>query len=242
MHKYINMNAKRQKILLTIGTNLVLIFIITTIFLISFAGPFFPVADVPEAPIFRGNTEKKQISITFAVYWGTEYIDGILGALNENNVKATFFISGAWAEREEETLKKIYHAGHEIGNYGFFQIDHKNATYTKNQEEILITERFIEAIIDYKTNLFAPPSGSYSNITLKAAFDLGYKTIMWSKDTLDWRDKDEGLIYSRATQNLKNGDIVLMHPIEHSLNSLERILRYYKDNGFKAVTVSENIG
>lgn len=237
------MKAKRQKFLLAVSTNLILIFIITTIFLISIAGPFSPAFGTPPeyTPLYRGNASKKQVSITFNVYWGTEFIDGILAVLKENNVKATFFIGGAWAEREENTLKKISNEGHEIGNYGFFQIDHKKAGYTKNQEEILITERFIEAIIAYKTNLFAPPSGSFSNTTLKAAFDLGYKTIMWSKDTLDWRDKDENLIFSRATKNLKNGDIVSMHPTQHTLNSLGRILRFYNENGFKAVTVSENI-
>lgn len=235
------MKANRQKILLAVSTNLILVLIIMAIFLLSIGGPFSPVVEPEHAPIYRGDTSKKQVSVIFTVYWGTEYMDGILAVLKENNVKATFFISGSWAEREDITLQKIYNEGHEIGNHGFFQIDHKKVAYTKNQEEILITERFIEAITGYKTNLFTPPSGSYSNTTLKAAFDLGYKTIMWSKDTMDWQDNDESLIFSRSTKNLKNGDIVLMHPTEHTLNTLDRILRFYRDNGFSEVTVSENM-
>ena len=71
---------------------------------------------------------------------------------------------------------------------------------------------------------------------------MGYKVIMWSKDTVDWRDKDSDLIYKRATSNLSNGDLVLMHPEEHTLRALGDILDYYKSRGFSAVTVGENIG
>ena len=64
---------------------------------------------------------------------------------------------------------------------------------------------------------------------------------MWSKDTIDWRDKDQDKIYSRATKNLKNGDLVLMHPTEATLAVLDKIIKYYKRQGFSVVTVSENI-
>lgn len=236
------MKIKHQRILIGVFTNLILIFIITSVFLLSFGGSILLTSDIPEhAPVYRGNVNKKQVSLMFNVYSGTEYIDGILQVLNENNIKATFFVGGSWADKNSGVLKKIFDNGHEIANNGFFNADHKKISYTKNQEEILITERLIESIIGIRTDLFAPPSGSFSNTTLKAAFDLGYKTIMWSKDTIDWRDTDENLIFTRATKDLKNGDLVLMHPTQQTLNSLERILRFCKENGFKEVIVSQNI-
>ena len=64
---------------------------------------------------------------------------------------------------------------------------------------------------------------------------------MWSKDTIDWRDKDENKVFSRATQNLSNGDLILMHPKAHTLNALGKILDFYKQAGFEIVPVSENI-
>lgn len=128
-----------------------------------------------------------------------------------------------------------------IGNHGYFHKDHKKLSYAKNNEEIIICEKVIETVCGCKTKLFAPPSGSYNNTVLKVADDLGYKTIMWSKDTIDWRDKDDSLIYSRATKNLKNGDLVLMHPTENTLNVLDKVIKFYKQNQFSVVTVSENI-
>lgn len=236
------MKTRYEKFFIGVFANLVLIFIISSIFLLSFGGSIFSASEPSEyAPIYRGNTEKKQVSLMFNVYWGTEFIDGILNVLKENNSKATFFIGGAWADKNDILLKKIYDDGHEIGNHGFFHLDHKNVTYSKNQEEILITERLIESIIDIKTTLFAPPSGFFSTTTLKAAYDLGYKTIMWSKDTMDFKDTDENLCFTRATKDLKNGDLVLMHPTSHTLAALPRILKFYFENGFTQVPVSINI-
>ena len=64
---------------------------------------------------------------------------------------------------------------------------------------------------------------------------------MWSKDTIDWRDKDENTILSRATKNLSNGDLILMHPKEHTLNVLPKIIDFILENGYNIVTVGKNI-
>ena len=70
---------------------------------------------------------------------------------------------------------------------------------------------------------------------------MGYKTIMWSKDTIDWRDKDIKTIINRATKDVCGGDMILMHPKKHTLEALPKILDYYEKGGLTAVTVSECI-
>ena len=65
---------------------------------------------------------------------------------------------------------------------------------------------------------------------------------MWSRDTIDWRDSDTSLIYSRATKNLSSGEFVLMHPMDVTVAALPDILSYIKSNGMALVTVSRNIG
>ena len=92
-----------------------------------------------------------------------------------------------------------------------------------------------------RPSLFAPPSGAYNDDTLKAAGLLGMKTILWSKDTIDWRDKNAALIYTRATKNVKAGDFILMHPMKETADALNDILNYYEANSLKTVTVSENL-
>ena len=75
----------------------------------------------------------------------------------------------------------------------------------------------------------------------KAAADNGYKVIMWTKDTVDWRDKSADLVQKRTMQNLNGGDLILMHPTAHTLKALPNILAMLKMQGYTVVPVTQNI-
>ena len=136
-------------------------------------------------------------------------------------------------------LKEICSRGHEIANHGYFHRDQEYLDYSQNLEEIKVNHELVKTLLGIEMSLFAPPSGSFNKSTLEASKNLGYSTIMWTKDTIDWRDKDANLIYSRATNNIKGGDLILAHPTEKTLQALPLILEYYKLNNFVATTVTE---
>lgn len=233
---------KIKKNLETHVTNLILITLIIGMFFLAFTSNIKSVYNAnTNTAIYRGNPEKNNVSLMINVYWGTEYVEPMLEVLKNENVKATFFVGGCWVAKNNELLKKIYDDGHEIANHGYYHKDHKYLSKERNQEEIYINHKMVKEILNIDMTLFAPPSGSYNNLTLEVASSLGYKTIMWSKDTIDWRDKDSNLAYTRATKNPKNGDLILMHPTEHTLKALPDIIKFYKDNNFNLTTVSENI-
>ena len=233
---------KLEKVFRNCVCNFVLLATVCGLLFVTFSDDIENVFSPSEnRAIYRGNTEKQRVSLMFNVYWGTEYIEPILETLEKHNVKATFFIGGSWANKNSELLEKIAEFGHEIGNHGYFHKDHDRLNYNQNSEEIFTAEKMIEAMCGVKTRLFAPPSGAFSKTTLKSANDLGYQVIMWSKDTIDWRDQDVMLIYSRATKDLKAGDFVLMHPTNATLKALNDILEYYETAKFEVVTVSENM-
>ena len=188
-----------------------------------------------EDVIYSGNRESNNVSLMFNVYWGTEYLDDILDILDSYNAKCTFFIGGMWAEKEQDKLIEIYNRGHEIANHGYFHKDQEYLDYSQNLEEIEVTHKLISSILGgYQMNLFAPPSGSFNKATLDACKSLGYSTIMWSKDTIDWRDKDANLIFTRATDKVTGGELILVHPTDMTLKALPMILEYYKiNNGAK---------
>lgn len=196
-----------------------------------------------ESPVVYPNASSQGIGVSmmFNVYWGTDEVYSILQTLKKHEAKATFFIGGCWADDNVECLRAIFSAGHEIGNHGYFHKDHDKLTLVENQKEISSCNRFIELSLGEAPTLFAPPSGAYNSDTLKAASLLGMKTILWSKDTIDWRDKNEALIYTRATKNVQVGDFILMHPMKETANALDDILKYYEKNDLKTVTVSENL-
>ncbi len=193
---------------------------------------------------YSGDENSNKVTLMINVYWGTEYIDEMLNILDENDVKTTFFVGGTWAVKESETLKKIFEAGHEIGNHGYYHKNQGKINAEKNHEEILNTHNLVKSLIGVEMNLFAPPSGSYNKKTVEVAKELGYKTIMWTdgRDTVDWRDHDSNLIYQRAIKNCKGGDFVLMHPTEETKNALDDIIKTLKGKGFELCTVSENLG
>lgn len=193
------------------------------------------------AKLYRSAENGSGVSLMFNVYWGTEQVYDILEILEKHNAAATFFIGGCWADDNVDCLKAIYEQGHEIGNHGYFHKDHAKLNLVDNQREISDCNRFIELAIGEKPTLFAPPSGAYGDYMLSACKALGMTTVLWSKDTIDWRDKDSALIYKRATKEVKVGDFILMHPMEATVAALDDILNYYGDNGLKTVTVSENL-
>lgn len=190
---------------------------------------------------YNGNKNSKNVSLMFNVYQGSEYIEEILTILGENNAKATFFVGGSWAVKNSELLQKIVDQGHEIGNHGYWHKDHKNLSIEKNLSEMELTHKVVKSLAGYDIKLFAPPSGSYSQSTLKAAQQMGYKTVMWTLDTIDWRDSDCELIFSRATKKLAGGNLILMHPTEATKCALPKIISQYLNNGYNLTTVSENI-
>ncbi len=216
---------------------LVLVFVGAVCFLPS-AGE---VASVNDRVIYRGSSADG-VSLMFNVYWGTEEVYGILGVLEDYGAKATFFLGGSWADDNTACVEEIAARGHEIGSHGYFHRDHEKLGYEDNLKEIGNSVRFLNLAGRVQVSLFAPPSGAFNGDTVAAAEALGLRTVMWSRDTVDWRDKDEDLCLSRATEGISGGDLVLMHPMKHTLAALPKVLAYYGAHGLRAITVGENIG
>ena len=198
-------------------------------------------AKLSDRVYYSGNADSRYVSLMFNVYWGTEYIPSILDTLDEYEVKATFFIGGSWADDNTACVRRIAAAGHEIGTHGYFHRDHTTLGYDGNIKEIADSVQFLSLVTGEAVTLFAPPSGAYDEDTVSAAEALGLKTILWSKDTIDWRDKDADTCFLRATKDVSAGDFILMHPMAHTLEALPRILETYEKQGLRAVTVSENL-
>ncbi|MBQ7602968.1 MAG: polysaccharide deacetylase family protein, partial [Clostridia bacterium] len=112
---------------------------------------------------YNGDTTKANVSLMFNVYWGNEYLDGILKVLDENEIHTTFFVGGIWVEKYSEEFAKIVNAGHEIGNHGYFHKSHDVLNYQQNQDEIMSTHKLVKNLCGINMSLFAPPSGAYND-------------------------------------------------------------------------------
>lgn len=186
--------------------------------------------------IYHGNDGA---ALMFNVYQNTQQVYEILEILDAKDVKATFFIGGIWAENNPDALLAIHLAGHEIGNHGY---NHKLPTKVglrAAMEEIRKTESVLYGILGRGSTLYAPPSGDFDRSIVDGAAKMQMRTILWSADTIDWRDQNAALILSRAQEKMDETGFLLMHPTEATVSALGDIIDSLLARGFRLTTVSD---
>lgn len=194
--------------------------------------------------VFRsGDTTSDMLTVTCNVDWGEDVIPDMLDILDEYNVKVTFFVTGKWAERNPDLLRKMYIRGHEIQNHGYSHKLCSQVTVSEIENEIDKASGIISRIIGKKPDIFAPPSGDFDENTINLCKKKGYMISLWSADTIDWREGSTAdIIYDRVTKKDLNGAVILMHPKPETVKALPRLLKYFRDQKLTPVILSELIG
>lgn len=233
----------------TICANFVIVATLLLTFGVAFvsAYPSQVEAETVNNAIYGGNEGSNSVSLMFNVYENTQNVQKIAKIFEEYSFKTTFFVGGIWASKNQNTLLKLYSAGFEIGNHGYMHRDHSALSLKQNEDEILVTQKIIDATLSdlpgYENSLlFAPPSGAMGANMFEACQKHGYKVIMWTRDTIDWRDKDANVIYERAIRDIKAGDLILMHPTDATVVALPQVLEYITSQGLTCDIVSNVIG
>lgn len=227
---------------ISVITNAVLLVLIAATSVVGFLSGSSAAVSSEGNNLYYSAESESDIALMFNVYQNTENVYKILNILDEYNAKATFFIGGSWADDNVDCVREIYNRGHEVASHGYFHKDHSEMSYDQNVKEISPSVKLLNMICNTQIKLFAPPSGAYNDATLQACAKLGLNVIMWSRDTIDWRDSDVLLIFTRATENLQGGEFVLMHPMDVTVSALPKILNYIRSSGLTTRTVSKMIG
>ena len=71
-------------------------------------------AENVKLPIYNVKRTDNKISITFDCAWGNSNTDKLISILAEADAKATFFVTGEFADKYADDIKKLSDAGHEI--------------------------------------------------------------------------------------------------------------------------------
>lgn len=194
-----------------------------------------------EVPIYSVERPDNKIALTFDCAWGDEDIDTVLSTLEAYGCKATFFVTGDWAQRCGESLAKIHGAGHEIGNHSY-----NHADYTKMSAEGIVadldkSDAVIAEFTGEKPYLMRAPSGGYNDTVIKAVDGSGRTYIQWSVDGIDYGKAQPQDIYDRSVKNTAAGDIILLHTgTENTSAVLPKILEALECK-YEFATVSELI-
>lgn len=189
-------------------------------------------------PIYKVNTSEPAVALAFNVAWGEEWVPAILETLAGSGVKTTFFITGTWALKFPQMVQAMVASGHEIANHGY---DHPHPEQLSDRELTTLIEKnetLLRELTGVRTRLFAPPYGEVNQRIAAVAGRLGYATIMWTVDTIDWQRPDPAVIVERAERRLAGGNIILVHPTEPTAAALPLILKRLAEKGYRVVTVS----
>ncbi len=196
-----------------------------------------------EIPIYSVDVPDKVASITFDCAWGADDIPEILAVLKEADIKATFFIVGQWAEKYPEAVRMIAQDGHDIANHSYSHFRMGTLDRAKIISEIQKSGTLLESLSGVKCDLFRAPYGDYSNSLLEEARMLGYYSIQWDVDSLDWKPGiSRSEIMQRINTKIKPGSIILFHnDTPHTVKLLPQIIFELKGKGYGFIPISELI-
>ncbi len=165
------------------------------------------------------------------------YTDKILDCLEKYNAKATFFVVGNRIGSYSAQLKREAQLGMEIGCHSW---DHTQLTKLSESgisSQVFNTNNKVKAVAGVYPATLRPPYGSYNNLVKSVS---KAPIIMWSIDTLDWKTKNADKTYNAVMENVRDGDIILMHDIHSATaDAAVRLIPALIDAGYQLVTVSE---
>lgn len=195
-----------------------------------------------EMPIFYIKKNVPEVCLTFDISWGEKTLPLVLQVLAENQVPATFFVSGPWGIRHPGDLKAIYNCGHEIASHGDKHINLSQYPQETVRDNIKKAQQDLLSVVDRVVPFFRPPNGDYDDIVIDTARELGFETIIWAVDSLDWKNPGPTYMIHRVMEKTFPGSIILFHASDSSKQihlALPDIIKGLRAKGYRLVTLSK---
>jgi len=198
----------------------------------------------------RGDASRRAVALTFDAGADAGYTEDIFRTLRDNNIRATFGVTGVWAEQNRDLLFAITADGHQIINHTY---DHRSFTGASTGDPPLTSdERALElsraevTVYRYTSRstkpYFRPPYGDIDGSVLRDAAASGYDTVvMWTVDTLGWNGATADEILQRSLDLAEPGAIYVMHVGSDSQDAaaLQQIIAGLRADGYAFSTIDE---
>ena len=206
------------------------------------------------------NNGEKIVFLTFDDGTSTTVTPQILKTLKDENVKATFFLTGQNIERggekAKELIKQEFEEGHAIANHSYshdYGILYPNRVLNLEsfKEDFKKTDVILKDVLGpyFSTEVIRCPGGHMSWKGMqpldKYLDENGIASIDWnalSGDAEGGRKTPAQLVeYAKKTAQGKEMVVVLMHDTygkEATAKALPQIIEYFKSNGYEFKTLS----
>ena len=162
----------------------------------------------------------------------------ILDTLKANNVKAVFFTTSDYMRESTKLLKRMVNEGHIVGNHTKKHLNHTKSSLDQIYNDLKGWESDYVKLVGKSPSvkLFRPPEGAFNEISVKQAYDLGYRTVLWSYAYADWdtsKQPNEADALNKLIKNTKAGNVILLHAVSQTnANILDRYIKEMKSKGY----------
>lgn len=165
----------------------------------------------------------------------------LLDMLAARNIKATFYVIGRSVDLYPNVVRRTVAEGHEIGNHSY---THRLLSKLSDSEVLSDLRRCRDSVgraAGVQPRTLRPPYGGLLQRQRELVHaELGYPTILWSVDPLDWKRPGAGVISSRILSGTSAGGIVLAHDLHaQTVDAMPATFDGLLRRGFKFVTVSQ---
>ena len=193
-------------------------------------------------PIHCTDRSDKVVSLTFDAAWGDEKIAELMDVLKRYDIQVTFFVTGEWVQRCEESVRALYEAGHEIMNQGDHYTNMTQLPRDKMAANISACNDKIQAVTGVRPTLFRAPYGDYNNALLETLDAMHMSCIQWNVDALDWKGLPASDIIDRVVKGTQSGSIIRLNgAAAYTVQALPQIIEQLRENGYRFIPVSQII-
>ncbi|MGM9923614.1 MAG: delta-lactam-biosynthetic de-N-acetylase [Bacillus sp. (in: firmicutes)] len=201
------------------------------------AGPELNAIVEKHGAIYKGDSAKKVLYMTFDNGYENGYTDQFLDVLKKHKVPGIFFVTGHYLKSAPELAKRMVKEGHLIGNHSWHHPDMTTQSEAQILEELrTVQEETAKLTGQKKMKYLRPPRGIFSERTLQVANDAGYTHIFWSLAYKDWdvnAQRGADYAYNEVMKQVHPGAILLIHTIsKDNADALERIIVDLKKQGY----------
>ena len=186
--------------------------------------------------LFIGEEKKKRLWLTFDEGYENGYTPQILDTLKEKGVKAVFFVTYDYCEKNPDLIKRMIDEGHTVGNHTWSHPSLPECTADELHSEILLLHNYVKDNFGYEMYVMRPPMGEFSEKVLACAKELGYTTVLWSFAYPDWdvnNQPGKSAAYEKITSKTHNGAVYLLHAVSKTNTEiLGDVIDYWKENGY----------
>ncbi len=186
--------------------------------------------------LFIGDSSEQRLWLTFDEGYENGCTAGILDTLKEKNVRAVFFVTYDYCERNPELVKRMIDEGHTVGNHTWSHPSLPECSPDELYSELSLLHSYVKDNFGYDMYVMRPPKGEFSERVLACARELGYTTVLWSFAYPDWdtnNQPDPRQAYDKITSKTHNGAVYLLHAVsETNAAILGDVIDYWKNSGY----------